>query len=109
MKKSELRSIIRECVEEALSEARLMNNFSKFSNTLPEGDRDMFTKYFGPYLGIPLEAGHEIEDKDDQLKKIDDVIKMIKSDVITSKKYGPILTNFKKFISQQPETKPVNR
>lgn len=107
MKKSELRSIIRECVQEALFEARLMNNFAKFNGTLPEDERDMFTKYFGPFLGIPLEAGHEIEDKNDQLKKIDAVISKLTPDM--RKKYIPILTDFKKFISQQPEVKSVNR
>jgi copper chaperone CopZ len=107
MKKSELRSIIRECVQEALTEVRLMNNFGKFSNTLPAPDRNEFIALFGPYLGVPIEAGHEIEDISTQLKKIDGVIKILPTD--KKKKYVAILNDFKKFVVDQAENQVVAR
>ena len=96
MKKSEIRSLIRECIHETLTEIRLMHNFRNFVNSLPNDIRDEFVDLFGVYLGVPLESGHDVEKVTDQVSKIDSVIKSLPVDL--KKKYIPILTKFKEYV-----------
>ena len=108
MKKSELRSLIRECITEVLTEAQIHHLFRQFvQKTVPKEDREEFVELFGPFLLVPLTSGHEVEDVSAQMKKIDSVIKMIPLD--KKSKYLPILNNFKKFVSEQPTTQPNRR
>ncbi len=51
MKKSELRSLIRECVQEVLTEAMMLKHFQNFVNTqVPQQMRDDFIHIMYPFF-----------------------------------------------------------
>jgi len=106
MKKSEIRSLIRECIHETLNEVRLMNNFKNFVNVLSSDVRDEFIDLFGPDFGVPLASGHEVEEIKDQVKKIDSVLKSLPADL--KKKYIPILMKFKEYVTSDKSSQKIN-
>lgn len=60
MKKSELRALIRECVQKFLTEAYLMKKFKDFvSSTIPEAMRDEFITTMYPFFNKTAEKPEE--------------------------------------------------
>ena len=104
MKKSELRMIIRECVEEALSEARMKGNFEEFIRTLAPDERTMFVEKFLPQFIGPMADQHGLETKSAQIKKIESIISSLKAkNNPMNGFYIPVLNDFKAFIAKQPD------
>ena len=121
MKKSELRSIIRECVQEVLTEAQLNQLFRQFvQKTVPVTHQSDFVELIYPFVNKSMEnpseqvaivkklisasVGNNLSPKDsDELKDygIDITDKRVTAKLA---KYHPFISQFLKFIANQTVT-----
>lgn len=118
MKKSELRQLIRECISETLTEARLNQLFQNFvkSGAVPSQYQDAFINLFYPFFNksqenpelqsrlvkkmITAAIGTKLDQKDEDSLRDYGINVGDKSVMAMLSRFHPFLVKFLQFISQ---------